>query len=238
MEKNQTPQAAGVQNVLTVSNSDIVTMMVVKNREYIENKIKELREEKDKISSKIQDKFVEDLTKHAQKHADYTEINMYISMMSALNPKIKFGYVTNITTESLPYNFYQTYLHVTSKRTSNYKQIINSFEVVITLNGLVCDEENEDKYDELVNSLKFAQFMDPSFLTDRETYYVQLKKDFIFTLKEDERLLEINNEFEKCRGYLSNENKMKEHLIAKMTEKTLSMMPELQYIQQDILLLK
>lgn len=238
MEENQTPQAPGVQNVLTVSNSDIVTMMVVKNREYIENKIKELIEEKNKITSKIQDKFVEDLTKHAQEHADYIEIDLYISILSALNPKVKFGYVTDITKDSIPYDFYGSYLHATSKRTSDYKQIIDSFEVSITLNGLVCNDENQDECYDLVNSLKFPQFMDPDFLTDNETYHVNLHKNFIFKLKEDERLLEINNEFEKCRGYLNNENKMKEHLIAKMTEKTLSMMPELQYIQQDILLLK
>lgn len=225
-EKNQT-----IQNSITVSNSDIVTMMVHKNREHIEKKKIDLIVRRIQILDEMQKDFINQFKKHVVKHADYDELDLLLNVLNKKNPKIKITYK-----ESLKNNFplYQVY----DKIPTEFDIKLKSFCVEFILNGIEYTNDNYDsEYWDLMDSLNLPSWMD-NVIIESHHFHVDLKKPFVYKVKYSKELIEISDELNKCNEYLRDENKLKESLISRMTEKTLMNMPELQYITKDILLLQ
>ena len=193
-----------MQNNFSISNTDLVTMLMVKQKEILNKRLTELRVLVDAHQAKVYSK--------AKKKFDpkFKEIKplltKYEELIKLFNPKIKFEIkVHEFTKDTLNLEYEKnTYFYYT-----DYDYI--NFEVDV-------DEKHEDKY----------VCIEPG-----DGFFIPFKFSFKENLSEE--FLNIRNEIRNIVELLYNESKLRDTIVAKMTETALQNMPELKLLSESAL---
>jgi len=193
-----------MQNNFSISNTDLVTMLMVKQEEILNKRLTELRVLVDahqaKVYSKAKKKF--DLKFKETKPL----LTKYEELIKLFNPKIKFEIkVHEFTKDTLNLGYEKnTYFYYT-----DYDYI--NFEVDV-------DKKHKDKY----------VCIEPD-----NGFFIPFKFSFKENLSEE--FLNIRNEIRNIVELLYNESKLRDTIVAKMTETALQNMPELKLLSESAL---
>lgn len=237
MEDNKPAQS--VQTVLTISNTDIVTMLMVQQKKLLEDKIPGLKASLSAIENVYQ-KMVEDvLNKRVAESGVILSLREAITTLHKVyNPNIEFRVDFDQTVAStascIIQRVFNRGFHAYSINCPD-----NQANPVIVVEELPClsvyvgplgmDEEK-------VNILE-DQF---HFVNEENCYEVPHNHKDIIAIKKDDVELwrKIAAQIVEISHLLRDDTKMKEQIVAKMTEKAISANVELQAIVGDILLLE
>lgn len=199
----------------SISNTDVITMLVVKNREHLENRRSILIKERNVIIDNISNYFKKEIEKIVKTYENSPVLTHYKGLLTALNPKVKFKISCN---ELLSDYFYFI--------ENNYKK---EFEEM-TFTSLYFYPDFEDNYAE---EDKFKNIN----ANCNSSLYLDIKKKVI-KYKRNEDLVKICQELDEIANLLKNENKLKEKLIAQVTENAIKNMPEMSQLVENIPLLQ
>jgi len=199
----------------SISNTDVITMLVVKNRENLENRRSVLIKDRNAIIDSISNYFKKEIEKLVKTYQNNAILTHYEALLKALNPKVKFKISCAELTQDYFYFIYSNYNKDFIEITRNSLEFYPDFEG---------NYEEEDKFQHL-NS-------DCSSSLD-----LTIKKKVI-KYKRDEELVKINKELDEIANLLKNENKLKEKLIAQVTENAIKNMPEMSQLVENIPLLQ
>ena len=180
-----------MQTNFTVSNTDVITMLVVKQREQLELKREQLRLEWISIKDSMEKKAIESYNKQLKK-LNPKVVESFTTLVSLLNPKKKFE--VGIGNNSF-YYFYP-------EKGLNY-------------------ETQEVEIQAIFN--------------DKDDYYSICEENRIYApckikikIQASERAKELIKQIDKIDSLLKNENKLKQKLIAQVTENAIKNLPEIQ----------
>jgi len=212
----------------SVSNTDVITMLVVKNRE----KLNEQREEHrlvyadgvEKLFNEINQKWIKYITKKTE--GDKT-IEAYYSLLKLLNPKAKFKLDFGIksVSDSIRHTVYSVcggHGYCGENKNGDCEFNIKSIDV--------CPEFSQDEDGDKEQS-NFHYVTSGTQGTDSySSNYCGLNLDVNFKAKYNvpDAVKEASKKIDEIDKLLKNENALKEKLIAKVTENALKQMPELQ----------
>ena len=199
----------------SISNTDVITMLVVKNREHLENRRSILIKERNAIIDNISNYFKKEIEKIVKTYENSSILTHYEALLRALNPKVKFKISCAELTDDYFYLIDREY----------HKDFIE-----ITINSLHFYPDFEDNYAE-ENKFKNINADCNSSLD------LDIKKKVI-KYKRNEELVKINKELDEISVLLKNEQKLKEKLIAQVTENAIKNLPEMSQLVENIPLLQ
>lgn len=193
---------------INVSNTDLVTMLVVKNRKILSQKRAETSDALDKIFAKQAAELQSKMRKIVDK-AKLTEIaDAYLAFMKLINPKLPLKYVfQGIHEDEVPNIVAQHYYYqnqgVSRYRggaaTDGYIYVRHSYVALRITTG---DEEKDD-------CISWADSGEP-----------QLPCKINVKIPESKEALELYKELNRIDNLLKNEKALKEEIIANLTEQT------------------
>lgn len=195
-----------MQNNFSISNTDLVTMLMVKQKELLNNRLTELRALTDAYKTQAYNKAKK---KFNSKFKEIQPLlDKYEELIKLFNPKVKFEIRVHaftkdcirLSSESVQGEYYYC---------AHYDFIY--FEIDI-------DEKHEDKYISI----------EPD-----NGFFVPFK--FLFKEKLDAKFLAITNEIYDIESILRNNTKLRDRIVAKMTETALQNMPELKMLSENAL---
>lgn len=196
-----------MQNQLTISNTDVITMLVVKNREKLNEELNEVTAKmlvmEEEMSKKVRALYQKQLKKINPKI-----IEAYEALLKALNPKIPFTLQIGDKYEYIDFN------------NGIYRGCIEHNCHYEFIYPVVTKEEQEDNF---------------IFGGDSDSLNIPVKINFKYNLPKE--YIDLSIKRDKIKNLLKNENNLKEKLIAQVTENALQNMPELSYLTTDIQLI-
>lgn len=179
-----------MQTNFTVSNTDVITMLVVKQREQLELKREQLRLEWISIKDSMEKKAIESYNKQLKK-LNPKVVESFTTLVSLLNPKKKF-------------------------------------EVGIGNNSFYFYPEKGLNYETQEVEIQ-------AIFNDKDDYYSICEENRIYApckikikIQASERAKELIKQIDKIDSLLKNENKLKQKLIAQVTENAIKNLPEIQ----------
>lgn len=212
----------------SVSNTDVITMLVVKNREALNEQKKSLIEQREELSLSVvktaKDKWKKFFDKEVK---DNKAIEAYHNLLKILNPKAKFNLGFTKNEEQIEYHVYSSFGH------SNYyynNRENEKGEFIYSINGLDVYPEFEDG-DEGYKTQENFHYVS-SGDGDGEGISIPLK--FVFKYNVPKEVKEINRKLAEIQNLLSNESVLKEKLIAQVTENAIKQIPELSVLVNGI----
>jgi hypothetical protein len=200
-----------MQNNFSISNTDLVTMLMVKQKELLSKRVVELSaisagcklQVYNRIKKKLDVKFKE----------LKPLLDKYEELIKLYNPKVNFKLdVYEPTKENL--SLTKENLSLITEENIDYfylKLDYICFEVDV-------DEKHEDKYVSIEPDGGF---------------FVPFK--FSFKEKADKAYMDAINELHYTQNLLYNESKLRDTIVAKMTETALQNMPELKLLSENAL---
>lgn len=193
-----------MQTTFNVSNTDVITMLVVKQRELLEKReqtvLKEFLEESVKINNQGKELYKKRLEK-----VDKTIVEGFRNLFKALNPKIKFE--IQIGESDFYIDLYR-----------NRQKIYNYYDDSINIYAIV-DEKDEEKVVTINNN---------------GDTYLKIPFKMKFSVKITDKYYELSKELGEIRSLLKNEARLKEKLIAQVTENALKSLPEMQTLVNNV----
>lgn len=192
-----------MQQNFSVSNTDVVTMLMVKQVAAIEEKLTALRAERDAMIETIFKRANAKYEKKLEEAKPYIEA--LTNLIAMYNPKLRFSLI--------PYRMYDRQIHFGIGKEERYAEV--HFDYI----GLEFICENEEMH-------KFC--MEPA-----DGYYAPLS--FKFKEKMNQSHFDTVFEINRLQELLYNREKLKEQIIAKVTEKALASIPELKELSASTL---
>jgi hypothetical protein len=194
-----------MQNNFSISNTDLVTMLMVKQKEILNKRLAELRV---LVATDIAQAYKRAKKKFDPKFKEVKPLlDKYEELIKVFNPKVKF--------EIRVWEFDEHDLQIRNEKNIffyfvDYDYIY--FEVDV-------DEKHEGKYVSI----------EPG-----NGFFVPFKFSFKETLSEE--ILDIKAEMLNIENLLYNDSKLRDVIVAKMTETALQNMPELKMLSENALI--
>ena len=217
----------------TVSNTDVITMLVVKNREFLQKEQEVLVKRRNEMADKVIEAAKEKWQKFLDKSVKNNKIiDSYKNLLTLLNPKINFEFTIS---ENVPQNLEYSINSAFGCYRNNHGHYIQKND----------KSECVLKQEELYVSVKFPE-TDEGY-RDEERFVFLSTSDggdgmsipvkFQFTFKIPKEIEEINKKLNDIENLLKNENSLKEKLVAQVTEKAIKQIPELSSLVGNVELL-
>jgi len=211
----------------SVSNTDVITMLVVKNREVLNEQKKSLIEQREKFALSVvktaKDKWKKFFDKEVK---DNKAIEAYHNLLKILNPKAKFNLGFTNNEQNIEYHVYSSF----GVSSYYYNTKNEKGEFIYSINDLEVYPEFEDG--------------DEGYKTQENFHYVSsgdgggqgiyIPSRFIFKYNVPTEVVEINKKLAEIQNLLSNEIVLKEKLIAQVTENAIKQIPELSILVSGI----
>ena len=198
-----------------IINTDVITMLVVKNREHLENRRSILIKERNAIIDNISNYFKKEIEKVVKTYENSPVLTHYKGLLTALNPKVKFKISCSQLESDYFYfienNSKKEFMEMTFNRLDFYPDFEGSYE-------------QEDKF--------------KSINSDYDSSLELPVKKKVIKYKRNEELVKINKELDEISVLLKNEEKLKEKLIAQVTENAIKNLPEMSQLVENIPLLQ
>ena len=196
---------ASLHTGITISNSDVITMLIVKNRKHLEDKKFDLFKKIHDMNTEMSIHLLNQVKKIYEK-PKYQAIKKAQELLITSIVKCKIAFQESSYTSSAPY-FYNN---------GGYLPEDGIFEIK-TLRFYFLNEKDQDE-EQFCNDIS-------DYITDIQincNHKIKLNVDTIQKYKV------LNLEYSRIQSKLANEAKMKDELIAKVTENALKSSPELQ----------
>lgn len=196
-----------METKFSISNTDVITMLVVKNRENLEKQKAELFIEKTELDEKLANSMKQQWDKIV-KNANKDILDAYEKLIRLLNPKLKF----KISLNEPDFRWISC----------NYRgkdEIVYKIEFLDYFPDFEGDWQEEEKF------LNINGDGDSSL-------YLPINKTI--KVKNNPRIDEICKKIDEINNLLKNEDKLKEKLIAQVTENAIQNLPELKELTMNI----
>ena len=223
-----------MENKLTanfsVSNTDVITMLVVKNREILQKQREDIVVKYQTIVTKQVEAAVDKWNKFIEKKKNHLEIiDAYTHLLNLLNPKAKFTVEpTGDIKQMISGRVYEYY------RGRGYYTKPNELgECIIQIDNL----DYSPKFEETEEGDKYQDNFHCVSSGDGRNDGINISIKFKYTFKISEEALNHVKKMEEIDGLLRNESVLKEKLIARVTENAIKTMPELSGLVEGIELL-
>lgn len=207
-----------MNTTFTVSNTDVITMLVVEQREFLKNKRQEVLVEYVKRIAEQTEKEYAKVLAAVQKNKQFNDgFSALETLFKVINPKVKFKLqyaerLKDIVSHTIS-DIYRGY-RLPNERSLEFSDI----DIVLETET----EEDEER-------LRFPW----------ENGYEQVSLPFKYKslIKADEKTTELSNELNRIDELLRNENTLKEKLIANVTKNAIKDIPEMSTLVTNINLL-
>jgi alpha-L-fucosidase len=213
MSENNLTQKSEIATSISISNTDVVTMLMVKNKKHLNTKRSDLIDRKFHLFleyGKVKYKFL----KIVEKNEKIKTITDSLINIVSVFTKTKYKVSYRVDEIDRIFNSVDYGRSLDDYEKAGWKAKIKDVDILIE----PLDEEdgNEDKFYEEV----------PQNFTDS----VSIKTNFTFNIPQEilKEINEVVTEIKKIDDLLRNEGKMKDELVAKITENAISSSPELQ----------
>lgn len=207
-----------METTFNVSNTDVITMLVVEQREVLQKKRNELRIEYVKKIAEQTEKEHSKLLQSLKKNKQFQEgFDALVKLFTILNPKLKLNINYEQRLKDQVFNFITNQYDNFSYNVDN-KLEFNDIDVVIETE----DEDDQDK-------LRFP------WSNGYEDVFLPFK--YKSQVKVDEKTKELSKEINKINDLLRNEASLKEKLIATVTKNAIKELPEMKALVGNINLL-
>lgn len=208
-----------METTFTVSNTDVITMLVVEQRELLRKKRSEvLAEYLVRVTQQV-DKEYSKLLQSVQKNKQFKEsFDALNTLFKTLNPKINF---TLEYKERLKNNVE----HFVSDLYRGYRVLRDDNVLAYTDIDITLETETEEDGDRL------------RFPWSNGYEEISLPFKYKTTIKPDDKTLELSNELNRIDELLRNENTLKEKLIASVTKNAIKDIPEMKALVGQVNLL-
>lgn len=217
-----------------VSNTDVITMLVVKNREILTQERQKLNQQRvdfgEKTSEAIKVKFQNFIEK---KFKDNGIVKNYHELLKGLNPKSKFTLEIGGNESSYIENFVFGQLDLYNSYLSSPKE---ENEPVYKVKEIHIYPKFEDSEDGDVEQSEF-HFVTSGDGYRGDSYGISVPAKFQSSFKIPSDIKEAIDKIRKIDNLLKNENVLKEKLISQVTENAIKQIPELSNMVQGIELL-
>jgi hypothetical protein len=220
MEKNS------VQTILSISNTDIVTMLIVKQKELLISQLPIIQKEIDEYVDKYKDKVYQILFGMIEEPQVKQLKDSLKILYKVYNPNINFEVSLSVGLEDYAQRICERYLSIYRQHhTLEFKCVEK-----IKINGLPNFRIEIEEIDE-------RNFIFPS---EEQEYSIPfIKEKFITINKKDAIEIEkILNKSIKINNLLRDDKKLRDEIVAKMTAKAISENIQLQGIVKDVMLLE
>lgn len=198
-----------MQTTFSVSNTDVITMLVVKQRKVLQDKEAQLIKQYLELRVKFNEKFKVLYNKRLEK-VNKDVISSFEILMKALNPKLKF------TIQVGEDDMYLDTRYRGDKDTYTYNQDFLSIYAIF-------NEEDEDRI--------------VCFNNSGDTH-IEIPFKINIKMVIPQELIELDKELIEIRSLLDNETSLKEQMIAKVTENAIKNLPEMQTLVNGVELLQ
>jgi hypothetical protein len=219
-----------LQTVLTISNSDIVTMLIVKQKKELKSRLPELNEEKINLLSKYARRLAENLQQRWNENSSKGSILASArTLLEIYNPGIKFTLdLDNSLTEAATRRVHNTFGN-RMNRAGYFLQVKETkFSVgpLPRLSAVCVDEKDEPMF----NPYMFSDF---SVKEDQK-----LCEEYItLSIEDSNKLIEIDTEMCDIDAFLRDDKKLHDHIVAQMTERAIENNQEMKILLSGIKLL-
>jgi hypothetical protein len=220
-----------VQTVLTISNTDIVTMLMVQQKEILKNKLPELHKTLVSIEDIYIEKVKETLNLRIAENKNIVPLREAIYTINRIyNPNIEFRVEFNQTIDELA----TTIILNTFNRgfyCSVNKDVVVDYlpDLAIYVGAPGMDEEEKSRLGDRFH-----------WVVDINIYEIPHKHKDIIVITPEHRdaWKEAHDKLNEIHKLIKDDSKLKEQIVAKMTEKAIAANTELQTIVGEILLLE
>lgn len=199
-----------MQTNFNVSNTDVITMLIVKQKAFLEEKFEKVREEWiNKIGILEKEIWIE-YDKHIAKFPTNI-LRAYETIINYENPG-----------KSIKFKIAKPNLHLSELKSSLYEYKVSHVNLEIDTEGM-----DEDEATDFEDNLSYP------FEIYNGDWNVSFK--IKFTIPIDPSIMTLRDELDGIKNLLSSSNieKMKENIIAKVTEQAIKDIPALQTIVFD-----
>lgn len=214
-----------METTFTVSNTDVITMLVVEHREKLQEKLQKLRLQRYTTISTMSNEILVKYFKSVEKNKQINElIDALTKVYQILNPKIKF------------------------KIEIHKEQVSNSiFDLVARAHDSISRYGSDSKIDEFSSDrVNYIFTLENEEDEERFTFISDSGGDWSFDFpfkfkhkfKIDQDLVKITNEINRINELLRNEQEFKEKLIAQVTKQAVMNLPEIQSLTTNVNLLE
>jgi len=235
MEDNK---PTSVQTVLTISNTDIVTMLMVQQKKVLQDKLPELKAIMNGIEYTYQVMVEEVINKRIAENGAIVALRQAVETITKIyNPntpfRVDFSNTVAIEAQNVISRIFSRGYHgssINSNGKANPEIIVESLpNLAIFVGNLGASEEEVNRLED-----------DFHFVSEENEFEVPHRHKDIIAIKKDDAELwqETADQMARINQLLRDDTKMKEEIVAKMTEKAINSNIELQAIVGDILLLE
>lgn len=196
-----------MKTTFNVSNTDVITMLMVKQVAVLEKEEKELRADLKKILSNLETKVKEEYNLQVAKIKPEI-INSFKTIVQAVNPKLKF---------TVQIGHHQFYIEPRNYSDGIFKYQDRDVEISAEFS-----EEDEAKV---------------ICITDHGDLSINIPHKIDISIKIDKEYYTIKDKLDNVSNLLRNKNTLRDKLVAQVTEKALAKLPEMDYLVEDIKLL-
>jgi len=220
-----------VQTVLTISNTDIVTMLMVQQKKILEERIPDLKTILNDIEEIYRLKVKETLKLRIAENEHIVPLREAIYTINRIyNPDVEFRVEFNQTIDELAttiiLNTFNRGFYCSVNRDVEITYL-PSLAVYVGASGM--DEEEKSRLADRFH-----------WVVDNNCYEIPHKHKDIIVITPEHRdaWKEAHDKLNEIHKLIKDDSKLKEQIVAKMTEKAIAANTELQTIIGDILLLE
>ncbi len=195
-----------MQNNFNISNTDIVTMLMVQKTNELQKELAEILASQSSILLEVQRKITKDAAKLESRIKPY--LDACISLLTLYNPKAKFTLTCNVLDPE-----YGKFYRPTLDKDGWVLNIHNDYLPFI----LEIDEESQDKWNDI----------EPG-----NGFYAPIKFNKSYRLPEEYG--KLLNRYHYINALLVNKEALKEQIIAKVTENALMQSSELKLLAEQV----
>lgn len=230
MKDKKIPQSS-VQTVLSVSNTDIVTMLMVKQKELLQQKRPLLLANRKKIEEQYAKILFSKLEENLANNSSIERLKeALISLLEIYNPEAEFEVSLDDPLQIYAARRVSQYFNYRGSRPYGPPPETQKSFTVGKLPDLYITVPDKYEYAfEYPGGSKGFTIPEKDEVTEEK---------IIITDMDFKAICDINDEIAKIEAFLRDDKKLHEHIVAKMTERALSGNKELQNIVTDFILIE